>query len=61
MICILTHFQRLFLGEKCVEEGFFRHVEDCSKFYRCVKEYDSLIQYDFDCAPQNMVFDESIR
>ncbi|KFM79162.1 putative chitinase 3, partial [Stegodyphus mimosarum] len=45
---------------ECTEEGFFRHPEDCSKFYRCVDfagTGESFVRYDFDC-PEGLVFDE---
>lgn len=45
---------------ECTEEGFFRHPDDCSKFYRCVDfagTGESFVRYDFECA-EGTVFDE---
>uniref|UniRef100_T1IS90 Chitin-binding type-2 domain-containing protein n=1 Tax=Strigamia maritima TaxID=126957 RepID=T1IS90_STRMM len=46
----------------CTNEGFFRHPDDCKKFYRCVDfsgEGRAFTIFRFDCAP-GTVFDESI-
>uniref|UniRef100_A0A1E1X6J6 Putative vegetative cell wall protein gp1 n=1 Tax=Amblyomma aureolatum TaxID=187763 RepID=A0A1E1X6J6_9ACAR len=50
-------------GFTCTRAGSYRHPEDCSKFFRCVKydqrkhEYTVFI---FDCPP-GLVFDEKIE
>ncbi|GFT69537.1 uncharacterized protein NPIL_500371 [Nephila pilipes] len=46
---------------KCEEEGYFRHPDDCNRFYRCVDfshEGKEFVRYDFNC-PEGLVFDES--
>ncbi|PRD36140.1 UNVERIFIED_CONTAM: hypothetical protein NCL1_09529 [Trichonephila clavipes] len=46
---------------ECVEEGYFRHPDDCNRFYRCVDfshEGKEFVRYDFNC-PEGLVFDES--
>ena len=47
---------------KCEKVGYFRHEEDCKKFYRCYEMGSHLVRKDFDCAPshahQPTAFDE---
>ena len=57
----LLCFQRMLPNEKCTEEGYFRHEEDCKKYYRCHLVDGSFWQTDYDCAPPLIVFDERIR
>ncbi len=45
---------------RCSRQGFYRHPEDCSRFYRCVKfdQYvDDFTVFEYDC-PDGLVFDE---
>ena len=35
----------------CQEDGFFPNVNDCRKFYRCVKDPSGYRRFDFDCGP----------
>ncbi|XP_076309651.1 uncharacterized protein LOC143224971 [Tachypleus tridentatus] len=47
----------------CSEAGFFRHPENCHKFYRCVNLTETgepFAIYKFDC-PNDLVFDETIE
>lgn len=43
----------------CAREGFFRHPEDCGRFYRCTDTSGTgaLSIYEFDC-PKGLAFDE---
>ncbi|XP_067143056.1 dentin sialophosphoprotein-like isoform X2 [Centruroides vittatus] len=43
----------------CVKEGFFRHPENCSRFFRCIKRGKHFKSYSFSCQ-NNLVFDERI-
>ncbi|XP_023218621.1 dentin sialophosphoprotein-like [Centruroides sculpturatus] len=43
----------------CVKEGFFRHPENCSRFFRCIKRAKHFKSYSFSCQ-NNLVFDERI-
>jgi hypothetical protein len=47
----------------CKTEGFFRNPHNCSLYYRCFKEGDRLILYDFRSKPCNfdLVFDEKTQ
>ncbi|XP_013787126.1 uncharacterized protein LOC106471084 [Limulus polyphemus] len=44
----------------CTRQGYYRHPDDCTKFYRCVK-FDQYIDdytiFQYDC-PNGLVFDE---
>ncbi|KFM79161.1 putative endochitinase, partial [Stegodyphus mimosarum] len=45
----------------CTEEGYFRHPDDCNRFYRCVDyngDGQEFVRYDFKC-PEGLVFDET--
>lgn len=45
---------------RCSRQGYYRHPEDCSRFYRCVKfdQYvDDFTVFEYDC-PYGLVFDE---
>lgn len=45
---------------RCSRQGYYRHPEDCSRFYRCVKfdQYtDDFTVFEYDC-PDGLVFDE---
>ncbi|XP_076330735.1 uncharacterized protein LOC143236346 [Tachypleus tridentatus] len=47
-------------GKVCSRQGYYRHSEDCSRFYRCVKfnQYsDEYTIFEYDCPP-GLVFDE---
>merc|ERR1712020_347189 len=48
-------------GGECSSNGFFRHPEDCTRFYRCVdltgRGYFQ--KYTFSC-PVGTVFDEDV-
>ena len=45
---------------ECSRQGYYRHPEDCSRFYRCVKfnqyENDYTI-FEYGC-PEGLVFDD---
>ncbi|XP_022237357.1 uncharacterized protein LOC106478118 [Limulus polyphemus] len=44
----------------CSRQGYYRHSEDCSRFYRCVKfnQYsEEYTIFEYDCPP-GLVFDE---
>ena len=48
--------------QSCTAEGFFRNPTDCTKFYRCVDQWQNgreLTIFHFDC-PQGTVFDEAV-
>ncbi|XP_076366008.1 uncharacterized protein LOC143254967 [Tachypleus tridentatus] len=45
-------------SSECKEVGFFRNPSDCNRFYRCVKQGERLIKYEFQC-PDRLVFDEN--
>ncbi|KAH6943245.1 hypothetical protein HPB50_017971 [Hyalomma asiaticum] len=50
-------------GFTCTRAGSYRHPEDCSKFFRCVKYDQRKHEYTvfvFDCPP-GLVFDEKIE
>ncbi|XP_057372693.1 uncharacterized protein LOC130693540 [Daphnia carinata] len=45
---------------QCSRQGYYRHPEDCGRFYRCVKfdQYvDDFTVFEYDC-PEGLVFDE---
>ena len=47
----------------CKSEGFFRHAQDCKRFFRCVDWSHDGIEYSifhFVC-PEGTVFDERIQ
>lgn len=48
-------------GQKCTRGGFFRHPEDCTRFYRCVDLTGAGFyrKYTFAC-PAGTVFDENV-
>lgn len=45
---------------QCSRQGYYRHPEDCGRFYRCVK-FDQFVDdftvFEYDC-PEGLVFDE---
>lgn len=46
---------------KCKKSGFFRHPDDCNRFYRCVdynNDSKSFVVYEFKCG-EGLVFDEA--
>ena len=45
---------------ECTRQGYYRHPEDCSRFYRCVKfnQYeDDYTIFEYGC-PEGLVFDD---
>ena len=45
---------------ECSRQGYYRHPEDCSRFYRCVKfnQYeDDYTIFEYGC-PDGLVFDD---
>ncbi len=47
----------------CKTEGFFRNPHDCTLYYRCFKEGDHFVLYDYRSKPCNLglVFDEKTQ
>jgi hypothetical protein len=47
----------------CKTEGFFRNPHDCTLYYRCFKEGDHLVLYDYRSkpCPSGLVFDEKTQ
>ncbi len=47
----------------CKTEGFFRNPHDCTLYYRCFKEGDRLVLYDYRSkpCPSGLVFDEETQ
>ncbi|GIY83676.1 hypothetical protein CDAR_171171 [Caerostris darwini] len=45
-------------GQLCSSPGFYRHEEDCTKYYKCVKKENYFVRYELTC-PKNFAFQES--
>ncbi|KAF8786925.1 putative endochitinase like protein [Argiope bruennichi] len=44
-------------GQLCNTPGFYRHDQDCTKFYKCVKNGNYFVRYELSC-PKNYAYDE---